>query len=661
MNDSLPQLVKEDSYLEPFTKVIRYRMERYHHAIDLINKDKGGLTNFSNLHESWGLNFKDNQWHFREWLPGAYQVALIGDFNDWNPTSHILKNNDDGTWQISLPANAIQPGQKYKIKVHGENCSLLDRVPALAKKTYQDPESHDFTAVVPSTTSPYVWKSKVRPKLDSAPLIYEAHIGIAGEEPKIHSYRHFAEEVIPRIAASGYNTIQLMAVAEHPYYGSFGYHVSSFFAPSSRFGTPDDLKYLIDTAHSAGLVVLMDVVHSHAVKNIAEGLNDMDGSGGLYFHSDERGNHPDWDSKCFDYGREEVQRFLLSNLRYWMEEFHFDGFRFDGVTSMLYWNRGKESFDHYDKYFGVGVDGDAILYLQLATTLVKQINPHAVIIAEDMSGMPGLCRPIHEGGIGFTHRLAMGIPDYWIKTLKENRDEDWDFHELWHTLTNRRTGEKYISYTESHDQALVGDKSLAFLLMDKEMYDHMSKDSENLIIERGVALHKMIRLLTLSSAGEGYLTFMGNEFGHPEWLDFPREGNEWSYHYARRQWSLVENSNLRYTDLHNFEVMMLSLDAHYPFLHAPAECVRLDPEAKILALVRGDLLFVFNFSVGRSYEGSEIWLLEHAEYKIVLDTDSVEFGGYERIDHSLTYETSGKTPILKLYLPARTGLVLKKI
>jgi len=405
-------------------------------------------------------------------------------------------------------------------------------------------------------------------------------------------------------------------------------------------------------------VVLLDIVHSHAVKNIAEGLNNIDGSGGLYFHPDGRGDHPQWGSKCFDYGREEVLQFLLSNLRYWMEEFHVDGFRFDGVTSMLYWHRGQRSFDSYQTYFSQEVDNDAILYLQLATSLIREINPDALIIAEDMSGMPGLCSAITDGGLGFTHRLAMGIPDYWIKTLKEKRDEDWNLKELWHMLLNRRSNEPNIAYAESHDQALVGDKTIAFHLMDKEMYWSMGKEVANPVIDRGIALHKMIRLLTVAAGGEGYLTFMGNEYGHPEWLDFPREGNDWSYHYARRQWGLVSDTGLRYIDLAAFERGFLQLAVMYPFLKEEAQSVRLDDKGRVLAFLRGELLFVFNFSVDQSYEGSEVYLPENGDWQVIFDSDMKYYGGQGRIDHYVIHSTSEKPPRLKLYLPARTVQVL---
>lgn len=484
---------------------------------------------------------------------------------------------------------------------------------------------------------------------------------MAQEKEGVGTYLEFEQSILPRIHAAGYTAIQLMAVMEHPYYGSFGYHVSNFFAPSSRFGTPEELKSLINSAHSLGIAVIMDLVHSHAVKNINEGLNEFDGTEDAYFHAGDRGYHVGWDSKLFNYGKWEVQQFLLSSIRYWMEEFHFDGFRFDGATSMLYHHHGLISFDSADRYFDEGVDEEALTYFQLANTLIHSLNPAAISIAEEVSGMPGLSRKIEEGGIGFDFRLAMGIPDFWIRTLKHKTDEQWDLFELWHELTNRPLKEKSIAYAESHDQALVGDKSLAFWLMDKEMYFSMSVLEQNLVIDRGIALHKLIRLLTLTLGGEGYLNFIGNEFGHPEWVDFPREGNDWSYQYARRQWSLVDDPLLRYSQLAAWDKAMIQLaTAHELLLAGPAQQLYLEPNKKVLAYTRGNLIFVFCLHPSDSFEGLAIPVPSAGDYQLLLHSDAPEFGGFDRLDTALTYTTNAKQELL-LYVPSRVGMVLVRL
>ncbi len=658
-----PKLVSDDPWLEPHQATIERRMQQFTETLTEIEKGSGSLASYATSHDHVGIHFHPDtrKWTVREWAPAAQAVFLLGEFNDWNRVSHPLASSDSGVWSLELPAEALAHGQKLKLHIVGADGSRRDRIPACIRRAVQDPTSHDFCGQIWNPTEAYVWRHDFAPASVGAPLIYESHVGMAGEEPRVHTYREFAEAVLPRIAKAGYNTVQLMAVQEHPYYGSFGYHVSSFFAPCSRFGTPEDLKYLIDTAHGLGLAVLLDVVHSHAVKNIAEGLNDFDGSGNQYFHHGPLGDHPAWDSKCFDYGRPEVRQFLLSNIRYWLEEFRFDGFRFDGVTSMLYHSRGMKAFGSYDDYFGGDADDSAILYLKLANKLIQEIKPGSIAIAEDMSGMPGLCRPIDEGGLGFSYRLAMGIPDYWIKLLKHSRDEDWDMGELWGVLANRRRGEATIAYAESHDQALVGDKTLAFWLMDQEMYWHMGKTDSHSKIERGIALHKLIRLTTLVLGGEAWLNFMGNEFGHPEWLDFPREGNDWSYHYCRRQWSLVDNPELKYGWLAEFDRQLMDFTKKFNLLSTPpAQLLHLDAGQKIIIAERANLIFVFNFSVANSAFGYPVHVPGHETRKLVLDTDQPDTGGHGRVDHFFDYPVA-EDGVMKIYSPSRSGLVFAKM
>ncbi len=638
-------------------------MKLYDSQLASIRKQSGSLLQYARAYTHMGITRdpETQQWVYREWAPGAKGLYLIGDFNGWNRESHPLQRQSNGMWELRLPAEALHHGQALKVHIIGADDSRLDRIPAWIRYTTQDCYTHDFVGRIWQPETPYVWKVKrFSPAKIKVPLIYEAHVGMAGEEPRLHRYREFADHMIPRIVKMGYNTIQLMAVQEHPYYGSFGYHVSSFFAPSSRFGTPDDLKYLIDTAHAAGLAVLLDVVHSHAVKNMAEGLNNFDGSGGQYFHAGQRDSmHPDWDSCLFNYGRPEVMEFLLSNLAWWLEEYRFDGFRFDGVTSMLYVHHGHEPFSGLESYFNDQVNLDAITYLQLATTLIQETKPGAIVIAEDMSGMPGLCRPVAEGGIGFDFRLSMGLPDYWIKIIKELKDEEWSVGNIWYTLSNRRYGEPNIAYAESHDQALVGDKTLAFRLMDAEMYTSMNKGSQSLIVERGMALHKMIRLVTHVVGGEGWLNFIGNEFGHPEWIDFPREGNDGSYLYCRRQWSLVDHPDLRYGYLAAFDRAMLDLSSSYHLLlRPPARPLNLDEANQVMAFMRGELIFVFNWSGTRAIPDYKLPAPEAGCWRVLLDSDDTRYGGLGRQDLSQRHFTQGIHPELSLYLLPHSCMVL---
>ena len=661
-NPSL-KLVKDDPYLTDYEPELLARLDRYKQLLKSIKKESGSLKKFANAHKHLGFNYDKRKkgWYYREWAPAAEALHLVGEFNNWNRESHPLQKKEEGIWEIFLAdkEDNFQHGQLYKVLVTSQQ-GKRERIPAYAQRVVQDNNSPNFTAQ--HWHKEFDWQGdEFDVKQIEIPYIYESHVGMAVEEERVGTYKEFTENVLPRLKKLGYNCVQLMAVQEHPYYGSFGYHVSSFFAASSRFGTPEELKELIRTAHSMGIAVIMDIVHSHSVKNLNEGINEFDGTVWQYFHGGGKGEHPDWDSKLFNYGKPEVLQFLLSNIRYWIEEFHFDGFRFDGVTSMMYHHHGHISFSDYSNYFDEGADVEAINYLQLANTLLHDLKPGALSIAEDVSGMPGLCRPVKEGGIGFDYRLAMGIPDFWIKMLKEKRDEDWNPWELYHVMTNRRKGEKHITYAESHDQAMVGDKTIAFWLMDKEMYWHMQKDDPNPIVERGLALHKMIRLLTMSLGGDGYLTFMGNEFGHPEWIDFPREGNNWSYKHARRQWSLAEREDLRYQFLEKFEIDMVKMAQEHQLLQQQeAKMLNADTLNTTLIFRKAGLIFIFNFHPVNSIFGYEFYLGEQQEYELVLNTDSAETGGYGRIDESVHYFVSEDSHI-SIYLPSRTALVLRPV
>jgi 1,4-alpha-glucan branching enzyme len=661
-----PLIVQEDPWLEPYEKIIFLRQKAAMDRIDQLCKNSQSLRNFASGHLYYGLQKTKIGWTFREWAPNAEKIFLIGEFNNWKEEENFqLIKIEDGNWEIQLPENSLQHGQLYKLSVYWKG-GMGYRIPSYANRCVQDKSSKDFNAQIWKHDS-FKWTSSPVKKMPEQPIIYEAHIGMATEDDKVGTYNEFRNRVLPRIVKAGYNTIQLMAIQEHPYYGSFGYHVSNFFAASSRFGTPDELKELIDSAHGYGLAVIMDLVHSHSVKNEIEGLGLFDGNPSLYFHEGPKREHVAWDSLCFDYGKDHILHFLLSNCRFWLEEYHFDGFRFDGVTSMLYHDHGLErSFSSYDYYFDGGQDGDAIIYLTIANELIHEVNPNAITIAEEMSGMPGLAEPLTKGGIGFDFRLAMGIPDYWIKLIKDQSDEDWNVSELFHELTTRRTFEKTIAYSESHDQALVGDKTVIFRLLDKEMYWHMNKDSESMIIERGMALHKMIRLVTFATSGGGYLNFMGNEFGHPEWIDFPREGNNWSYKYARRQWTLLDNPKLRYHLLGDFDHDMLELNNEYKILAEPWCKLILDNTSdQVLCFERGSLLFVFNFNPNQSFTDYGIQV-DRGKYKIVLDTDNIKYGGFGNVDHSIAYFTERTGGMsgpgwLKIYLPSRTALVFNRV
>ena len=663
------KIMSIDPWLSPYYNDINLRMERHAATRKALLGDMADLSSFANGYLYYGFHRTETGWVFREWAPGADAVHLIGDFNGWNRESHPLKRNKNGDWEIVLEGrDALKHGQKVKIQVTKDG-NASDHLPAYIYRAEQDPVTKAFNGVIWVPNKPFQWTDGGYGKRKVAPLfIYESHIGMAQEREGVGTYREFADTNLNYIHELGYNTIQLMAIQEHPYYASFGYQVTNFFAASSRYGEPEDLKYLINRAHELGMYVLLDVVHSHACPNANEGLNGLDGTDCQYFISGERGWHPAWGTRLFDYGKHEVLHFLLSNLKFWLDEYHFDGFRFDGVTSMIYQDHGLGSaFTDYSMYFGLNTNVDALTYLQLANELIHTVNPFAVTIAEEMSGMPGMCIPIRSGGIGFDYRLSMGVPDFWIKYLKDVSDDQWDMFKMWYELTTRRPQEKNVAYCESHDQALVGDKTIFFRMADAEMYTGMEKSYHSITIDRAVALHKMIRFITLTLGGDGYLNFMGNEFGHPEWIDFPREGNGWSYKYARRQWSLVHNGLLKYEWLKNFDQAMLKLARKYRIL-SKKDTVNLwiDQPGKIIAFSKGELVYVFNFHPTCS--PTDFFLPVHSvgegRYKVIFSTDDVDFGGMDRVSKQYVYYTrfvENRGLGFEIYIPCRTAVVFKRV
>ena len=671
--NELLRVVERDEWLKPVSDVLARRHNRYLALLAEAEKASGSLADYANGYRWFGWQRDDDLqgWWFREWLPEAHDVYIFGDFNNWQRTQLRLDKGCDGVWSIFLPdamyADRLTDGSLYKIHVHGDN-GWRDRIPAYARRVVQDDDTKNFTAQF-LTEKPFVWSSfDASEALKEGVFIYEAHVGMAQEREGVGTYVEFADNILPRVKDDGYNAVQLMAVAEHPYYGSFGYHVSSLFAPSSRFGTPEELKYLINKAHTMGIAVIMDLVHAHYVKNENEGIYRLDGSDHLYSKEGDAGYHRQWDSRIFDYGKQQVRHFLLSNIKYWMDEYRFDGFRFDGVTSMIWHHHGYGPMSSREDFFGSGADEDAIAYLTLANRLIHDLNPSALTIAEDVSGMPALCSPVEDGGAGFDYRLGMAIPDFWIRLLKDVPDEQWSIGEIWSVMTERLPDVSTVAYAESHDQALVGDKTIAFRLMDKEMYFSMDRSVHNIVVDRGMALHKMIRLMTAAAGGNAYLNFMGNEFGHPEWIDFPREGNGWSYAHARRLWSLADNGFLKYSQLGAFDKAMTALlrrngvlHEFYPYL------LQMDEERKTLVFERGGLLFVFNWHTEQSLPDYAVRVREAGKYRLILSTDDETYGGQGRDNMSVEHFSypcttdEGLCHFMQVYSSARTAQVYARV
>ncbi len=649
------RILSVDPALKPYEESIRARIAHYEKTRKMLLGDDKDIVSFANGHMHYGIHRTADGWIIREHAPAAEKICLMGDFNNWNDQSHPMRK-EGGDWVLELQGrDALKPGQRVLLSITSGG-QTFHRLPAYIRSAVQNKKTNQYEGRIIEEGA-FEWHDQKRAKTMPSPLlIYECHIGMAQETEGVGSYDEFAEKILPRIKADGYNAIQLMAIQEHPYYASFGYQITNLFAASSWYGETDGLKRLIDKAHCMGIRVLLDVVHSHASSNERDGIANFDGSGSLYCE----GHHPAWGSRLFCYGRHDILHFLLSNLKFWMDEYHFDGFRFDGVTSMLYHDHAMgKAFTGYDDYFGSNVNLDATTYLMLASELIHAVQPGAVAIVEDMSGMPGMCLPISWGGFGFNYRLNMGVPDLWIKFIKESDPKDWDMGKLWYELTTRRPMEKTIGYSESHDQALVGDQTIIFRLLQAEIYTGMNCDYHTPSMDRGIALSKLIKFITLTVACDGYLNFMGNEFGHPEWIDFPREGNDWSFKHARRQWSLAENRFLKYQLLGNFDKAMISLIKKEKVLSdRKAKVIRVDHDKKIIVFRRGELIFVFNFSE-ESLPDYELSDLPLGYWKVCLSSDREEFGGFGRISETMTYETNDKGSF-KIYLPTYTALVLEQ-
>jgi 1,4-alpha-glucan branching enzyme len=638
-------LLNIDPYLKPFKGHILNHGTRVEETIKKITNANQGLTEYANGHLYFGLhkNTQENVWHYREWLPNATKVLFVGPKGEYP-----LTKDEHGNFSGNIPLSELSHGDEYFLKVYYPGGEGL-RMSSHARWTKQDPSNHAFSARVWDQPN-YLWKHE--------------------DSRIVATYKECQRDVLPYVKSMGFNTIQLMAIMEHPFYGSFGYHVGSFYAPSSRFGTPDDLRELIDSIHGEGLNVVMDLVHSHSVKNIGESLNEQDGSSYQYFHKGPRGDHKVWDSKIFDYGKPEVLHFLLSNLKYWLDEFHFDGFRFDGVTSMLYHHHGiGTNFNSYHHYFNEQLDHDAITYLTLANKLIHDHTNGAISIAEDVSGYPGIAYPSHLGGLGFDFRLAMGQPDYWVNLIKNVPDRPFQLGEMFYRVTDHRPREKEISYVESHDQALVGDQTLIFRLLGENMYTSMRLDQGNTETQRAFGLVNLFKGLTFLTSEGGSLTFMGNEFGHPEWIDFPRQGNGFSHDKARRLWFLKDDPELQYQQYLKFDQKLNLFIKENNFLNLPkAKTVLMNQESQFLILSRGDFVMAFNFSP--EHQEGELFNTKNVSTKIsypILEMTStgekIKTKPVHKIIEEETEEGLIRQTLLKgdiISLPPRSMVIYKK-
>ena len=593
----------------------------------------------------------------REYAPNAHFVSVIGDFNHWDRGRDPLKRISNTEWEITLDRARVMPGSRYKLHIAGHNGGR-DRIPSTCPYARQSSDG-DFAAIFEfNVLSPPTRLQKQPEHLK----VYELHIGLAASGPRIGTYLEVAHDVIHRVKYAGYTAVQLMAVHEHPYYGSFGYHVSNPYGICSRFGTRQDFKYLVDNCHEVGLLVIIDLVHAHAVKNLSEGLGEFDGQDGYLFKTGQNALHPAWDSLVYDYENQATVSYLLSNARYWIEEYGIDGFRVDGVTSILYNDHGIGHTGFTDNdYLGSNLNQSGLLYLVLLCKLAHELRPDFILIAEDVSGLPGLARPALLGGVGFDYRLQMGLPDFFESVAKDVMDDGISPSRIWHALVSRRFDERHIGYVESHDQAIVGGQSLIFRLLGPKMYTDMHAETQSHDVHLAVAVVNVAKSIVFFLGGEAWMSFIGNEFGHPDWVEFPTPDNDDCFEYAYRKWYLATDSALMYEkmaafdrDLMHQRKIAVTWDESY--MTAPL----LDDNRKLSVFHRDRVVLVCNTTTDVSYEDVWVPVPEQGNYRVILSTEEHRYGGYGRVNENMQYATIAVdgNAYIRLYVPSMSAIFM---
>ncbi|MGE0448840.1 MAG: 1,4-alpha-glucan branching protein GlgB [Vicinamibacterales bacterium] len=459
--------------------------------------------------------------HFAVWAPNAQRVSVVGDFNGWDGRIHPMRVSiDSGIWEIFVPD--LPDGERYKFEIRTHGGELLKKSDPFAVAFEHPPQ----TASVVRDISGYQWNDGdwMASRADrggwmNRPMsIYEVHLGswarVPEEEKRPLTYRELAHRLVPYVREMGFTHIELLPIMEHPFAGSWGYQVIGFFAPTSRHGSPEDFKYFIDACHRAGIGVILDWVPGHFPKD-AHGLARFDGTA-LYEHADPRqGEHQDWGTLIFNYGRNEVRNFLLSNALFWLEEYHVDGLRVDAVASMLYLDYSRRPGEWIPNRYGGRENLDAIDFLRRLNALTHGEHPGTMTAAEESTAFPGVSRPAHLGGLGFTYKWNMG----WMHDMLEYVQTDAIYRRWSHTLV---TFSMLYNYTEnfilplSHDEVVHGKRALL---------DKMPGD----------AWQKYASLRTLYGFMLGHpgkkLLFMGGEFG--QW-------REWN-HDESLDWHLLDD------------------------------------------------------------------------------------------------------------------------
>ncbi|KAG8075748.1 hypothetical protein GUJ93_ZPchr0006g43795 [Zizania palustris] len=558
---------------------------------------------------------------------------------------------------------AISHKDKYRLYFNTPD-GALERIPAWATYVLPDVRGKQSYAVhwEPPPEEIYKWRFE-RPKVKGSLRIYECHVGISGSEQKISSFQEFTSNVLPHIKDAGYNAIQLIGIVEHKDYSSVGYKVTNYFAVSSRFGTPEDFKKLVDEAHGLEMVVLLDIVHSYASADELVGLSLFDGSNDCYFHTGKRGHHKYWGTRMFKYDDVDVLHFLFSNLNWWVTEYHIDGFQFHSLSSMLYTHNGFSTFTGaMEEYCNQYVDKDALIYLILANEMLHELHPDIITIAEDATFYPGLCEPTTQGGLGFDYWVNLSIPEMWLWHLENVPGQEWSMNKIMKVLISKNCN--MLSYVENHNQSISGRKSFAEIILHKEKCSNNSVSDDGIF--RACSLLKIIKLLTFSTSGGAYLNFIGNEFAHPKRIEFPMSGNDYSFGLANRQWELLEKGVHKH--IFNFDKDLMSLDGKERLiLRGSPNIHHCDDTSMFISFTRGPFLFVFNFNPDATSGLYSVGVDEAGEYQLILNTDETKYGGRGELKSNQYMKRTSDNRVggcrnsLELALPSRSAHVYKLV
>ena len=568
------------------------------------------------------FNAKAGEATFRTWAPNAQAIHLVGDFNNWQEgKTPMIRISDSGIWEVVVTGVSVE--QRYKFSIVASNGERILKADPFAFHS----ETDEKTASIICDLGTYKWGDqtwqKAKEDLFDKPVnIYELHLGSwqRGENGEILTYAQIAMRLIPYIKEMHYTHIELMPVMEHPYGGSWGYQVCGFYAPTSRYGTPHDLMRFIDLCHQSGIGVILDWVPAHFPKD-AHGLYEFDGTPLYECQGDDRKEHPEWGTRCFDYGRTEVQSFLVSNAVFWLDIYHADGLRVDAVSSMLYLDYGRKPGQWFPNTQGNNKNLDAVSFLQKLNLAVFKYHPYTMMIAEESTAWPMVTKPPQDGGLGFNFKWNMG----WMNDMLEYITIDPLFRKDVH---NKLTFSFYYAFSEnfilpiSHDEVVHGKKSL----LDKMPGNYEMKFA---------GLRAFLGYM-MTHPGKK-LTFMGTEFGQfKEWAyDDSLDWHLLEYEQHKKMHNYVKALNKFYLDTPALWEIDYSWDGFSWISDS-------DSMQNIIVFTRTNedgerIISLINFAPVKR-DDYRIGVPEAGIYEEAFNSDAVEFGGEGNTNNNLQTE-----------------------